>query len=208
MKNIEINSPALKSILNSFTTALLNVSRDKFAYEKPKDPLFTADYATGSEYLHHMQNKKVDGFPEKTYGVDLMRYTTPFESLQKAVGTLDKDLLAWSGSRNNAVKMVYPVGGYMGWHNNANAPGYNLILSWSQNGLGYFRYQDPLTKDLVTMQDKPGWTCKVGYFGSFAEKEKVFWHSASAKHEERVTIAYIIPHEGLWEDMCEDVQSS
>jgi hypothetical protein len=120
---------------------------------------------------------------------------------------LDTELLAWSGCRNNAVKMLYPKGGYMGWHHNANAAGYNILLSWSEKGLGFFRYQDPITKEIVTMQDTPGWTCKVGYYGRFDEPNRTYWHCASAEHEERFTLGYIIPHEGMWNDMTEDIQS-
>jgi hypothetical protein len=160
------------------------------------------------EYLQHMQSKKVDGFPETTHGVDLMRFRPPHQSLADALVKLDYDLLNWSGSRNNAVKMLYPKGGYMGWHHNANAPGYNILLSWSEKGTGFFRYQDPITKEIVTMQDTPGWTCKVGYYGPWHEPDRIYWHCASAHEEERVTLGYIIPHEGMWNNMCDDIQSA
>ena len=210
MKTIQIKNNDLKNILGKFLPVLLAVDRSKFPYgqsSKEKDPI-TPEYACGNEYLTHMQSKKVDGFPEKTYGVDLMKFTTPFQSVRDALKTLDTELLAWSGSRNNAVKMLYPKGGYMGWHHNANAAGYNILLSWSEKGMGFFRYQDPITKEIITMQDTPGWTCKVGYYGSWTEPDKIYWHCASAEHEERFTLGYIIPHEGMWQDMTEDIQST
>jgi hypothetical protein len=138
----------------------------------------------------------------------MMRFSPPQLELRQALKLLDDRLIAWSGSRNNAVKMLYPKGGYMGWHTNANAPGYNIILSWSEKGTGFFRYQDPITKEFVDCMDTPGWTCKVGYFGRFSEPEKIIWHCANAAQEERVTLGYIIPHLGMWESMCEDIQSS
>jgi hypothetical protein len=206
MKSIAINNPGLQNILNDFLPVLLAVDRSKFPYGQGS--LVTSEYACGLEYLLHMQGKKVDGFPEKTYGVDLMKYTTQHQSVRDALKKLDTDLLAWSGSRNNAVKMLYPKGGYMGWHHNANASGYNILLSWSADGLGFFRYQDPITKEIVTIQDRPGWTCKVGYYGRFNEPDRMYWHCASAEHEERFTLGYVIPHEGMWNDMADDIQSS
>jgi hypothetical protein len=210
MKNVEINNSELQVILDQFLTIVLQTDRTTLPYknEKQFDPAFTAEHACGEDYLFLMQDKKVDGFPEKTYGVDLGQYKPPQKSLRYALKKLDKDLLNWSGSRNNAVKMFYPKGGYMGWHHNANAPGFNILLSWSKGGTGFFRYQDPITKDIVTMPDTPGWTCKVGYYGKWTEPDKIYWHCASAEHEERITLGYVIPHEGLWTSMCEDIQSS
>ena len=208
MKSINLNNQELKDILGRFLPTLLAVDRSDFPYNSNNKLKLTPEYATGKEYLEHMQGKKVDGFPEQTVGIDLMRFTTGHESVQKALKKLDEELLAWSGSRNNAVKMLYPKGGFMGWHHNANAPGYNILLSWSEKGLGYFRYQDPITKEIITMQDTPGWTAKVGYYGPWHEPNKIYWHCASAEQEERFTLGYIIPHEGLWNDMIEDIQSS
>lgn len=203
MKNVELNNPDLQQILDTFLTSLLKVDRSDFPYDHGKD--FTPERACGIEYLQYMQSKPVDGFPEVTRGVDMARFTPP--TMSQPLKRLDEDLLAWSGSRNNAVKMLYPKGGFMGWHHNANAPGYNILLSWSKQGLGYFRYQDPVTKEIVTMQDTPGWTCKVGYYGPFHEKDRIYWHCASAEHEERLTLGYIIPHEGMWNDMIDDITS-
>ena len=210
MREIPINNEELKQILDRFLQVLLKVDRSKYPYyhggKDGKEGMVTPEYACGMEYLLHMQGKKVDGFPEKTVGVDLMRFTPPHQSLAEALIILDHELLSWSGSRNNAVKMLYPKGGYMGWHHNANAPGYNILLSWSDKGTGFFRYQDPITKEVITMQDAPGWTCKVGYYGPWHEPDKIYWHCACAPEEERLTLGYIIPHEGMWTSMCDDIQ--
>ena len=91
-----------------------------------------------------------------------------------------------------ALSAVYPPDGFMGWHNNHNANGYNVLFSWTEKGQGFFRYQDPITKEIVTMNDQPGWTCKVGYFGNQREKDKIFWHCCSAD-ELRITIGWLFP---------------
>jgi len=205
MQTVEIRNPQLLDIITRFLDVLLVCDRSQYPFGKKK---ITPEYACGDEYLKFMQNKKVDGFPEETYGVDLMRFNPPEQKLRDALRKLDEELLAWSGSRNNAVKMLYPTGGYMGWHHNANASGYNLLLSWSKEGKGYFRYQDPITKEVVTMHDTPGWTCKAGYYGAWHEPDRIYWHCASAEHEERFTLGYIIPHQGMWQDMVDDIESA
>ena len=213
MQTYQIRNKELIAILDRFMSVLLSVDRSKFPYgpngqnKMPQGGEFTADYLCGEEYLKHMQSKKVDGFPEITKGVDLGQWQPPQPELRAALKKLDEELIAWSGSRNNAVKMLYPKGGYMGWHHNANASGRNLLLSWSKEGKGYFRYQDPITKEIVTMYDTPGWTCKAGYYGRFDEPEKIYWHCAWAEPEERFTLGYIIPHDGLWQDMIDDIQT-
>lgn len=208
MKAIEIKNQQLLGILDSFLKELLTWDRSRYEYrDKQKfDPTFTPEYACGNEYLAIMQSKKVDGYPERVLGFDLTQHRSPQDTVKKTINKLDNELISWSGSRNCAVKMLYPKGGYMGWHHNANAPGYNILLSWSKEGTGYFRYQDPITKEIITMNDTPGWTCKVGYYGKFEETDKVYWHCANAEHEERLTLGYIIPHEGLWADMVDDIQ--
>ena len=129
MKTIQIRNKQLIDILDNYIDGFLKVDRSKFPYQQ-KD--ITSEYACGEEYLLHMQSKKVTGFPEKTHGIDLNQYVPP--NMAKLLQKLDVDLMSWSGSRYNAVKMVYPKGGYMGWHHNANAPGYNILLSWSEKG--------------------------------------------------------------------------
>lgn len=215
MEPIQIKNKELLGILNSFITAVNKCDIDKFNIKKEgkdvsKFPSITPEYACGTEYLNFMQTRpshEVSGFPEITMGIDINQASVPFDSLKIALKKLDEELMAWTGVRNCAVKMLYPKGGFMGWHHNANASGKNLLISWSEEGKGYFRYQNPITKEIVTMHDTPGWTCKVGYYGTLKEPDKIYWHCASAEHEKRITLGYIIPHEGMWEDMSYDIQS-
>ena len=55
------------------------------------------------------------------------------------------------------------------------------------------------------MYDEPGWTAKVGYFGTNEEKDKIFWHCARA-YEDRLTLGFVIPDQNMWEMMCDDIQ--
>lgn len=213
MKSYAINNKELITILDKWMSFFLSQDRSGFTRKHRASKFegeITPESVTGEQYLKYMQSKPqgapphgVDGFPEDTYGTDLMHEHPA--NYRQALQTLDRELLTFFGGRNNAVKMYYPKGGYMGWHHNANASGLNILLSWSAGGTGYFRYQDPVTKEIVTMHDTPGWTCKAGYYGSWNEKDKVYWHCASAHQEERLTLAYIVPHEGLWTNMLESI---
>ena len=58
-----------------------------------------------------------------------------------------------------------------------------------------------------TYHDKPGWSCKVGYFGPFSEPENVFWHCAGTETP-RLTFSYIIYDKNIWDDMIEDIKNA
>ena len=88
-----------------------------------------------------------------------------------------KELLGLSCS---ALTMAYPPGGYIEWHNNANAPSYNLVFTWSETGNGWFRYYDRDRKENVTIPDKAGWSVKAGYFGSY-DDDKLVYHCAATE---------------------------
>jgi len=164
------------------------------------------EYHTTDEYLASIDVENHEGYPEVSHGVDLTDIkSTPLE-FRDEISNVSKKLNTFFGSKFNAVRMYYPAGGFMGWHNNHNVPGYNILLSYTKNGDGWFRYKDPATNEIITLYDTPGWTAKVGYYGHNEEPDKLYWHCARA-HEERLTLGFVIPNEGMWEMMCEDLYS-
>ena len=93
-------------------------------------------------------------------------------------------------SSERTLSSIYPPEGFIGWHTNSNKPGYNVIFTFSETGKGFFRYKDPRTKEIVTIQDEPGWTAKAGYFGS--TDNDIFWHCAKNYLEgPRLTCSYV-----------------
>jgi hypothetical protein len=78
---------------------------------------------------------------------------------------------------SNALSQLYPPKGYIAWHNNANAVGWNLLFTWSETGEGWFKYIDKYGKE-ITIPDKKGWSVKGGYFGSYDEDNKLCYHAA------------------------------
>jgi|TARA_R110000744_G_scaffold22846_3_gene58197 hypothetical protein len=166
------------------------------------------EQGTSPEYLEQLKARIHEGYPEGSRGLSLGVEPKQYpEEWTPVVKDLDKKLLGFLGAKYGAVKMYYPKGGFLGWHNNANAPGYNIIMSYTENGDGYFEYEDPDTKKLVRLQD-PGnsqWTIKVGYFGGHDEQDKLFWHTART-NEPRLTLAYVIPDQWMWEEMIMDIE--
>lgn len=109
------------------------------------------------------------------------------------------------GAKASAVHMYYPPEGCISWHTNENAPGKNLILTYSEDGQGWFRYRDPKTGEIVTIHDDPGWNAKMGEFGS-AQGTKV-WHCAR-NHTTRLTLGYIIADNDMWDDVREELEEA
>lgn len=107
----------------------------------------------------------------------------------------------------NALSTAYPPGGYIGWHNNANAPAYNLLFTWSETGAGWFKYVDPKTGETITMHDKPGWQCKAGYYGTYDEPDHVIYHAAYTECW-RMTHSFTLGFsEDYWLDCIEYIQT-
>ena len=203
MKEIELNNPEVKEILDNFLQWFKSIDTNLIKLKGVPD---TDEYYTGEEYFEEVNKPDHVGFPEDSYGQDLTDIeATPIEWRDK-IRKLDEDLKAALGSPTCAVKMYYPSNGFMGWHNNWNCPGYNILFSHTDNGKGFFRYKNPTTNETFTIPDKPRWTAKVGYYGSFEEhdKENVYWHCARA-YEDRLTLGFVIPDENMWEMMIEDI---
>ncbi len=126
------------------------------------------------------------------------------KSTHKKLTSFYDKIMNWMGCRNNALHAIYPPGGYISWHNNANAAAWNLIFTWSETGEGYFKYWDVEKKEVVYMQDKPGWQCKAGYFGHYGEPDKVFYHAASTKCW-RHTVSYCFDRSETSREFREDL---
>lgn len=168
----------------------------------------TADESTSIEYLQDRLRKPnmETGFPLHSLGFDVNNSPDklmPAGWKDKSY-ELDKKMISAIGVKFSALKMYYPAGGHIGWHNNCNCPGYNLIMSYNETGNGFFQYMDPISNEIVRIDDVPGWSAKVGYFGSFDEPDKVLWHSART-YEPRLTLSYVTPDLFMWEGMVEDI---
>lgn len=165
------------------------------------------------EYLDKLEKKGHEGFPEYLKGYGGLQLDMENELFRlKPAGMVYRDescklsekLMTMLSARRNSLCTIYPPGGFISWHHNANAPGYNIIFTYSENGNGWWKHKDPKTGEIVHIQDDPGWNCKMGYFGH--KKEDHFYHAAYTDCL-RITCAYIFSEaENFWKDVIEEIE--
>ena len=225
-------NPELMEILNQFIEDISQHDLSQIKYHNVENarqwwnlPLREDDgyYYSSEEHLDYMKNEKDyklhpndDGFAEATMGINMI---TPGpnvpDAIKQIVYKVNSKLNAYFCSKFSAVNMYYPKGGFMGWHNNNNCPGWNILMSYTNGDHeGYFMYQEPGTGEFIKLEDNQnimnGWTIKVGYFGGKDEPDRIFWHTARVYDNERLTLAYVIPdeHKEFWDMMVEDIQDA
>lgn len=162
------------------------------------------DYVS-AEALKQQQNKQLEkfGYPKDARGID---FNSPeseydFDIFQNKMVEYDMKFRSFLGAKYCALKMFYPEGGFIDWHTNANAFGYNVLLTYSKTGDGAFFYQHPITKEIVELHDKPGWTMKVGMYDKPGGAP--LWHCAYTNCE-RLNWGYVMPDNG-WENLVEEL---
>ncbi len=68
---------------------------------------------------------------------------------------------------------LYPPGGFMSWHTNANGYGWRLYINYVEEpGKSFFRYRDPDTGKIMTLWDKE-WNFRVFKI----DPKRLFWHA-------------------------------
>jgi hypothetical protein len=209
MKLVDIKNEDILKIITEYSDWFFQQDLselDKISNHEGRHQGYTLPKGCSLEHLEEVVSKDAEhiGYPEKTISVDIASEERVSSEHKKKCRDMATTLCSYLGARNQAVNVYYPPGGFMGWHNNWNASGYNILLSYSKEGNGFFRYRDPITKEVVNMKDSPGWTCKVGYFGKGREPDKVVYHCAGS-HEARLTLGFVIPHLEMWQDMIEDI---
>jgi hypothetical protein len=176
------------------------------------------DYYTGDEYLQNVLDQKQnhEGYPDYILAYNFKLSNIEHQIFQnnatavwrneftKKLSGLNDEMMNFLATRNNALAVIYPPGGYISWHNNANAAAFNLIFSWSETGDGFFRYVDSNTKEIVTINDVPGWQCKAAYFGNYREPEKLFYHTAKTNCW-RCTVSYTFDRSELSKEFREEI---
>ena len=163
----------------------------------------TLETATSSDYLEEVRKESHRGTPECAIVTDF--HVSPGSPKKYRDSSLElcTNVCSFLGAKFTAVHAYYPTNGFMGWHCNWDTPGYNILLSYTKNGEGFFRH----TKDssITTLHDTPGWSAKVGYFGGKDEdSSKHVWHCAGST-EPRHTLGFVIPDLDMWEMMCQDI---
>lgn len=192
----------------------LEVARLKLEKTGIDDKLMSGLHPASDEYLFAALklSEQEFGYPRKTAGFSAtVNMRDPFSSLEKDLKEYDKlskRISNFLGAPINAVAVLYPENGWMGWHHNGNAPGYNILFSYSVSGEGSFDYWDMKNNKIVEMKDSPGWNVKVGRFPGYRDgKDKLFWHRAKTQTP-RITIAWILDQKELWIDMIKEISDN
>jgi hypothetical protein len=226
MQDVPVKNRDLLKRLNRYRDFLMNdiESFQKNFHLSCQQDARNRHYWVGEKYLKEIldQGEGHEGFPDSLVGYELSVHRKDHEfysrdahpSFRKDstahLSWMNQELISWLGVKHNALTAWYPPGGYISWHNNANAPAYNLIFTWSETGDGQFRYLDPVSKEIVTMKDHKGWQCKAAYFGHYDEPERLFYHSASADCW-RCTVSFTFDTSDLSamirEDLLEEISS-
>jgi len=67
----------------------------------------------------------------------------------------------------------YPPAGYMGWHTNAQRPGWRCYVTYADEpGMSFFRYRDPTSGSIVTSVDGR-WTFRMFR----VDRRRPLWHA-------------------------------
>lgn len=211
MKSIKLNNSRLETLLSSTIDLFYNDTVRKLCKKIPdkKDDLISNLDPCSDEYLAEAFKLKLYdfGFPRAMRGIGSrdMEKIDPNNSVvqmfPKGIGRISRFL----GSPNNALSMYYPENGFIGWHHNGNAPGYNILMTYSKDGDGGFSFWDYATKSIKTIPDKKGWAVKVGYYPNQREEpERAYWHMAKTTNE-RITIAWVINQKEMWKNMIDEI---
>ena len=215
MKTVPIRNQELMAILDKFVPLFQQIN-----FETATVDLDCSDIEQflDDDYKNFIlkEGRRHDGFPSKLVGLELSAKDAwskepYYYEMISASAKLKSELQGWTGTRQNALSAVYPAGGFISWHNNANAPGYNVLFTWSSEGDGQFEYIDPITKEHIVVPDVKGWQCKVGYYGTYEEHDRLMYHAARTNCL-RATIAFMFnPDETgrqMSEMLIEDISES
>jgi len=213
MRDVPLKNMRLEQLLLRLTDAVFKdevLEQLVARADKPRDCRQIPDlHGMSDEYFFKAKDEfelKDFAFPSTSHGVgtgDLDRRDSGyfFDVSNKLVGKI-RDYI---GAPFNALVMLYPENGFIGWHHNGNAPGYNILFSYSQDGDGDFRYWDREKEEIVMIEDRPGWNVKCGYYPcQRKEPDRVYWHAAQTK-KARLSVAFIIDNRDMWMNMIEHI---
>lgn len=207
MKSIQLKNLEIIKLLDStldifYSEEVVGLVNGNFRKEK-KDDLIPQYHPCSEEYLLEAFKQKLEDYsnPRGSLGSELMdMQKSNREYLNLLREKVDK-LGKLCEKATNALTVIYPEDGYIGWHHNGNYPGHNVLFTYSLDGGGSFKYWNYNTNSIETIQDSPGWNVKVGYYPSqLTHRDRVYWHSAQTK-KQRVSIGFVLDNEAVWQKM-------
>jgi len=207
LKSYDIKNERIISILGEIENMYINKYDIPVSNELRKSVEKFPDYYISDEFRDIIigMGDTHSGAAEHSlsYGIKPDHYNGEYKAEYRAeYNDIDSRIKTELGIQYNALSQFYPPGGYIGWHSNADASAHNLIFTWSETGDGWFTYIDPITKEVVVMPDKKGWTLKAGYFGRYGS-DSVIYHAAKTNCK-RLTFSYTLGHDTEYWGDCID----
>jgi hypothetical protein len=147
-------------------------------------------------YLEH--SKDHDGMPQDYRALPLSVFRDKGSHWKQLEEEWRYDFPRQIGAHTCALMNYYPRDGLTGWHTNWNANAYQVLLTWSETGSGFFRYRTA-SGEIVTVDDTAGWSCRHFYFGKQDEPDAHCWHGCYTECE-RFTLAYKFCNDSLKSD--------
>lgn len=189
----------------------------------------------GEEYLRYQmklmaENNKSNattGFPNKEvfFSLNCLEGVMGLDFCSNIRNKVTDISYKFLGGNSMALCAFYPPGGYIPWHHNGNAPGYNILLHYNFGGNGSFYTWDD--GKIIEYKDKNrDWVCRAGRFldtiydrSGVAHEDKrkgqitphvgvmgASWHSART-YDWRFTLSTITNNEDLWKDIIDELES-
>jgi len=214
VRDIKLRNTEFLDIVNEYKDVLMD--GDIHNHLKVQGEDLTGKYADAflsDQYLQEIikMGKAHDGFPKMLKGYRGLKHEghgdTNGKKYKDASARCNKKLIEFFSCRNNALNAFYPPEGFISWHNNANAPGYNIICTWSETGDGWFDYWDLAKQERVRVPDVKGWQAKMTYFGPYDQPDKLCYHAAYTKCN-RITVAFVFAEaDNFWQEVIEDLET-
>mgnify|MGYP000299936618 CR=1 FL=1 len=211
MKNLQLENRHIAQILSDISNLIDDRNNQDILQKisfKEEDKNICGIYPCDLEYLDKAITVPENyNFPLDWYGFEFKYYNKELDKdVVKHIFNESMKLQEYLGLRTNTLKMYYPPGGYIGWHHNGNAPGQNILFTYSATGDGSFKYYDYDSAQIISVPDKKGWSVKAGYYPKYNNSsDKVFWHCAETNCP-RITVAFIIDNQILWNDVIDEIE--
>jgi Lanthionine synthetase C-like protein/Nif11 domain len=130
--------------------------------------------------------------------VDHPLYPGYFDAKMRTIGHLERVFgseIQFSGS------MWYPPFAYRLWHTNETQPGWRMYLIDFDEDIApsdtrsFFRYMNPQTKEIVTLQDRPK---MLRFFRVDQRADRLFWHCiVNGADRNRWSFGFVVPDDWM-----------
>tara|TARA_B100002019_G_C21261525_1_gene597016 strand:+ start:114 stop:914 length:801 start_codon:yes stop_codon:yes gene_type:complete len=199
-----VNDPEVISILEKMGDYLDAIDIDRLKVKKGRQNRINVKEALCDNYREVFSKQVRPGPPWHQKICDLL-LDLEQRKRDHYIADLATDLGKRITGRKQALSAIYPPGGYLAWHHNADVPGRNLIFTWSKTGEGVFRYFNNTKGYYFDIPDHKGWNVKSfdWYRHGITDREGYSWHCAGTECL-RATVAFVIDDNQMSNEMLED----